>query len=133
MSLDLILKDISDPILRENFFRIQRYIATQSIVTPDWKFFEVTLPQGDLVPITHGMRYVPKDIIVTSVLGDQTFYWLYAKFDRTNLYISTAGKCTLRFFAGTFPFVSSPAVNMMRDVPFSAPGYTVDGGDLDAT
>lgn len=103
MKLDLVTKDIEDKFTRENFFRLKRELEAQQILDGFWQFFEITFTEGGtLVPIKHGMSFVPKDIIMLSIEGDYNFYFNHAEFDKENLYATLAGPCRVRFLAGSY-------------------------------
>jgi hypothetical protein len=102
MRLELLLRDIVDSIVWENFSRLQIYLAKQKILDGAWEFFEVSVPAGDSVPVKHGLTFTPKDIILLSAIGDKNFYFNYADFDSKNIYVTAAGPVRLRFMAGAF-------------------------------
>lgn len=119
MKLDLILKDITDPKLRENFYRIQRFTTLQALLLVDFTFFEVTIQTGPAQAVAHGLGYIPKDILVTSALGNLNYYFNTNLFDKTNIYVTAAGPVTLRFFAGTYPSPVNP--NVKQNLTFTPP------------
>lgn len=100
-SLSLILKDIVDVHVRQNFFRIQQFVNTQVLFQSDFKFFEVVISNPDTnFKVLHGLSFIPIDIIELSVQGDYNFYFKYSDFDKNYIYINASGACTLRFMAG---------------------------------
>jgi hypothetical protein len=99
--VDLILKDIQDPYVRENFFRLSKFLNSQVWFEGDFKFFDVTIPSKDeSFAIRHGLTFTPADIIPLAVTGDFNFYFEYSKFNDTYIYIKTNGAVRLRFLAG---------------------------------
>lgn len=99
--LDLILKDISDKYIRENFFRIRKFIANQVIFDGDFKLFDVTIPKADTnFPISHGLTFIPADIISLLTEGNFNYYFKYANFDKDNIYVNASGPVRIRFLAG---------------------------------
>jgi hypothetical protein len=101
MILDLILKDIDDEYVRENFSRIARAMKGEALGKAGWKFFSISLSAG-LTRYQHNLGYVPKDIIVTAVSGGETVIFNYDDFDNTHIEMEASGACTVRFFAGTY-------------------------------
>lgn len=100
-NIELILKDITDPYVRENFFRISRFLGNQAIFDGDFEFFEIEINQANTTTsIQHGLKFIPEDVIILSVVGNYNFYFEYANFTTTELKIFTEGPCKLRFFAG---------------------------------
>lgn len=103
MALELILKDIVDERVRENFFRIQRFISENILLGTDFKFFEVDIPQAsEAYAIPHNLKFAPKDIIALSSDGDYNFYFRSDLNDSKNIYVSTNGPVRLRFLAGRY-------------------------------
>jgi len=53
--------------------------------------------------IKHNLRYVPKDVIVMSVIPSNTTYsFTYEKFDKNNIVLSTDRACEIRALIGTY-------------------------------
>lgn len=101
--IDLILKDIQDPYTRENFSRIKRFSQEQAILRGQWVFFEIEFTQAqDDFEFPHGLTFIPKDVLVTSITDQEAVIFNYSSFDRTNLNLTVSGACTVRFFAGTY-------------------------------
>lgn len=101
--IDLILKDIDDEYVRENFTRVQRLFNNENILNGNFKFFEVELTGANtILQVPHGLTFIPSDIIFLSVEGDYNFYFVYSEFDKTNIHIFISGPCKLRFFAGAY-------------------------------
>lgn len=101
--LNLILKDITDVRIRENFFRIQKYVQNQTILLAGFTFFEVIVSQASTkFAIPHGLNFIPVDIIPLSFNGNQNVAFLYQEFDTTNIYVQTDGPVKMRFLAGRY-------------------------------
>lgn len=99
--VDLILKDIRDPHVRENFFRIQNFIKNQVLFEGDFKLFDITIDKKvDSFKVKHGLTFIPADIVVVSVDGDFNYYFRFKDFDKDFIYITTNGPVRLRFLAG---------------------------------
>lgn len=99
--IDLILKDIQDPHVRENFFRLTRFLNSQIIFEGDFDFYDVTITQANLsFKVKHGLTFIPQDIVMLSSQGDYNFYFRYQEFDRQYIYITASGPCKIRFLAG---------------------------------
>jgi hypothetical protein len=103
MNLELILKDIDDPYVRENFKRISNIFNTDNLLKGEFKFFEKEIIAANTtILVSHGLNFVPQDIIILSIDGDFNFYFKYQEFDRTNISIYVSGPVKLRFFAGVY-------------------------------
>jgi hypothetical protein len=99
--IDLILKDIQDPHVRENFFRISRFLNNQIFFEGDFKLFDVTLLEAnDFYPIKHGLTFTPEDIILLAVEGDFNLFFRYSDFDKDFIYVNNNGPARIRFLAG---------------------------------
>lgn len=100
---DLILKDISDEYVRENFFRLQGFIQKFPLFRGEWYFFEYTFA-GAVTDqrLQHGLSFKPTDIIQTSLIGPGSLTWNYDKFTDKLLYVTTTGSCTVRAFVGAY-------------------------------
>ena len=103
MKLDLLIKEIPDQNIRENFNRLKRELEAQQILDGFWRFFEVEFPSGgNSLPVKHNLSFIPRDIIFLSVEGDYNIYFNYAEFDASNIYVTTQGACRIRFLAGNY-------------------------------
>lgn len=123
--VDLILKDIDDPYVRENFFRLKNFFASQVFFDGDFKLFDVSIPAAATrFKIKHGLTFIPVDIITLSVSGDFNFYFRFQEFDRDNIYVTTDGPVRVRFLAGK---LKDPIKNKLDTNPFPivAPGDVI--------
>jgi hypothetical protein len=121
LSLDLILKDVSDPILRENFFRIQQFIASNTFTANDFKFIEADVPkEASAYPVNHGLKYTPTDIIPLSAEGDFNYFFRTDMSDGKNVYINSDGPVRLRFLVGRINQVGRRALKDSQ-LPFVSP------------
>ncbi len=100
---DLILKDIKDEYVRENFSRIKTEIDGQVILRGKWAFFEITTTQAEAeLEIPHGLGFLPKDIIQTGLTSGVTWIWNYSEFTKSHLNITCSAAGTVRAFIGTY-------------------------------
>lgn len=99
--LELIFKDIEDKYVRENFFRVSKFLKDQVFFDGSFDFYEVDIPQANLnFAVRHGLKFIPTDVFFLAVDGDHNFYFKYQDFDRDFIYISANGPCVIRFIAG---------------------------------
>lgn len=102
--LDLILKDITDIYVRENFFRLKKFFDPVPFLQGDFTFFEVPIAKAtDKFVVRHGLSFIPEDAFLLSVVGNQNFYFRFNEFDETNIYIHAEGPCVIRFLLGRLP------------------------------
>jgi len=103
VSLELILKDIDDPYIQENFSRLRRFIDDQPILAGNWQFFQLDIPsaQADL-RFQHKLGFRPKDVIVLSVDGDKRVDFRFDLFTKDFIFLSTQGAACIRFLLGSY-------------------------------
>lgn len=102
--IDLILKDVADRYVRENFYRIRKYFGNQVILDGNFSFFDVAINAADNnLKIPHGLDFSPLDIIQLSAIGNQNFNFKYHLFDSTNIVVAASGPVRIRFLAGKMP------------------------------
>jgi hypothetical protein len=100
-TVDLILKDIKDPHIRENFARLARFLNGQVLFDGDFQLFDITVPTANInYEIPHGLTFIPEDIVMLAVEGDQNFYFKYQNFTRKSMFAFIAGPARIRFLAG---------------------------------
>lgn len=98
---NLILKDIEDKYVRENFRRLTEFVNDQVFFEGNFEFFEVDIKSADSnFKVKHSLKFIPQDIFFLAVSGDHNFYFKYQDFDRNFIYISANGPCVVRFLAG---------------------------------
>jgi hypothetical protein len=101
--IELILKDIDNEYVRENFSRILEYFKKDALRIAGFKFFEITFSEGKTdYKYPHRLGYIPKDIIVTNTSDNEAVVFKYDDFTREHFYMDVSGACTVRFFAGTY-------------------------------
>lgn len=100
---ELIVKNIEDRWIRENFVRIQRFFSDFPLFRSDWKFFSLEFTSAvTQKEVPHGLDFTPTDIIQTRLLGPGVLTWEYDLFDRTKLVVTTTGACSVRAFIGAY-------------------------------
>lgn len=123
--LDLILKDIEDPVARENFFRLSQFLNQQVWFEGDFQLFDITIPREyENFKIKHGLTFIPADIIPLAVEGDYNFYFKYSSFDAEYMYVTARGPVRIRFLAGKLSNQIRNKLSATR-LPFVAPGDIV--------
>lgn len=123
--IDLILKDIEDPYVRENFFRLSQFINRQVWFEGDFQLYDVTIPREyNDFKVRHGLTFIPADIIPLAVEGNYNFYFKYKDFDTENMYIHAEGPVRIRFLAGKLKDQIKNNLTT-KSLPFVAPGDIV--------
>ena len=98
----LLITEISDIRLRQNFTNLQNYFAANNQML-GFQFFEVNLTGATAnFLLAHGLPSIPLDIMVTQVTGPGKVTFNFGLFDKTNINITTTDSARIRFFAGTY-------------------------------
>jgi len=127
--LDLRSDKIVDENIRESFQGLEEYLQARVLNQGEWKFFELNFsaPISNLL-FAHQFKFVPTDILITQIQGDQNVVFNYGLFDNTNLNITANGPAKIRFFAGRYE--DSRGNLVVEPHPFVSPG---GGGVTDHT
>ncbi len=104
----LLLREIEDPYVQENFIRLKEAFVENPLLRGQWRFMELTF-KGNLTAeaIPHRLGFIPTDVLQTALKGTGTLTWLYATFDEENVYVTTSGTSAtdpliVRAFIGRF-------------------------------
>ena len=123
--IELILKDIEDPVSRENFARLSNFINRQVWFEGDFQLFDITIPsENPNFKIKHGLTFIPADIIPVAVEGNYNYYFKYINFDKEYMYVATEGPVRIRFLAGKLRDQIKNKI-VLNNIPFVAPGDIV--------
>lgn len=122
-SIDLILKDIQDPYVRENFARISRYLESQTILEGNWRFYLIEVKSSfNNFEFKHNLTFVPKDIIVLSIDGNKNVDFRFDLFTKTSIILSTQGPAVIRILAGSYPDNIGYSLRNLSQVPIASGG-----------
>jgi hypothetical protein len=93
---------ISDAVIRNNFENLIAYFREQNQLL-DFVFFEQIFTEAQTdVKVAHGLRYIPRDILVSHISGSGNVTFKYGEFDETYIVLDVSGACRIRFFTGTY-------------------------------
>jgi hypothetical protein len=100
---ELLLKDIQDVYIRENFRRITLFFQDFPFFRGEWAFFEREFA-GAVTneEVAHGLGFKPLDVIQTSKIGAGSITFNFSLFTDTHINVTTTGACTVRFFVGAY-------------------------------
>lgn len=99
----LILKDLTDPYIQENFLRLQNFLNNDIFLNSELKFFEVTFSAAATnFKFKHNLGYLPKDAWLTGQSGTATVSFNHSLFSDQFLDITVSAATTIRFLAGRF-------------------------------
>lgn len=97
------LSGIKDPVVQDVLQSIRDFLREFPLFSGEWKFFEFTFTQGeDYKKIPHRLKFTPKDVIQTAIIGEAGVIWNYDLFDSTNLNVTVSDACTVRAFIGRY-------------------------------
>lgn len=99
----LLVKEIQDLYIRQNFLNLYNYFQTQNQLL-NFNFFELVISAAttSVKTLAHGLGVTPKDILVTQVTGTGSVQFLYGSFTSTTISYTATGPCRVRFFVGTY-------------------------------
>lgn len=100
--MELLIREISDDYVRENFERIQRELQRGSVFD-GFNSFEVA-PSGAVTRMLyrHGLGYQPLDIVESYRFGPGEITWHRSDFTNEYLVYSTTDALRIRGLVGTF-------------------------------
>lgn len=102
MKLQLLTQQVTDGTARENFQRLLDFFKIENHLF-GFKQFELVFTSAVTnYRYRHGLGYLPKDIVQTSLLGPGSLTWNYSLFNAEFLDITTTDACTVRVFVGAY-------------------------------
>lgn len=101
---------VTDPLVQENFTKLDEYLQNEPFRKGQFKFMELDLtlatPAGGYpatLDIPHGLGFIPKDIVVTAVVpGTATVVWNWNDFTRTYLNATISAAVVIRAYVGRY-------------------------------
>lgn len=103
----LSVKEITDPVLRDNFQALVNYFRDQNQLY-NFGHLEILPTANETnIRIRHGLSYTPKDVIITRVVGLGTLTFNYSLFDSEYIDVTATGinandPLRVRCFIGTY-------------------------------
>lgn len=105
-SLKLILNEVMDRNIRENFSRIERYFRNDPLRKLQAVFFEYEFRETSAYPLTvtvpHNFNFPPLDVIQLSVTEGAVISWDYDSFTRDNITLTSDKACRVRALIGRY-------------------------------
>lgn len=100
---NLLIKEIQDLYLRQNFTQLVNYFANQNQLL-NFSFYElnITAATTSNQTMAHSLGIVPKDLIVCQATGTGSVQFLFGLFTSTSITYTATGPCRVRFFLGTY-------------------------------
>lgn len=92
MATSFLVNEIVDTYVRENFRRLNAFLGLPGLTLANFQRLEITLNEAKTsFAYPHGLTYQPTDLIVSWLTGPGLVQFEYAKFDSTNIVLSTTG------------------------------------------
>ena len=134
MNISLIIREISDTYVQEDFSRIEKALLNDVITNGNWTYVEINIPRGtQLFEFRHNLDFIPKDIIGLSAVGDQNYEFRFDKFNASNIYVDAAGPVYIRCLLGRYKDINAQSSNFnYAHIPFNSGiefNGTIDFGD----
>ena len=102
MKLSLNLSYIKDADVGKSLELIESFLNANPFLKGQFKFYQIVIPAAVTnYRFSHNLGFVPKDVLVTSVVGSSPT-WNYTLFDDVSLAITVAGSSTIRAFIGRY-------------------------------
>jgi hypothetical protein len=101
--IKLLVNEIEDEYIQDNFNKLQSYINNEVILRPMWFFVDLTFtgPTIDRL-VRHDLKTIPLDVLETYRTGAGSITWEYDKFSRDFIKVSASGPCRVRAFIGRY-------------------------------
>jgi hypothetical protein len=101
LRLDLNVKEIEDPVIRDNFFRVREFLRDELFGKFIGRHMSLTVSAAvtnERVP--HRLGFKPEDVILTYCSANSVTF-NYSLFDNLYMDFTTTGACTFRFYIGS--------------------------------
>ena len=99
----LLIHEIEDEYIQENFVRLNTFISDQPFLKGRFQHFEIEFGAAVTnLRIQHRLGFQPKDLIQTFLTGGETLTWNYDLFDSKYLDVTTSGPCKVRAIIGAY-------------------------------
>jgi hypothetical protein len=95
-----LLEQIVDEFTRQSIQFIRDFIDQENVLKGEFRHMEVTFNGSETRVFPHGLGFIPKDIVQTSLVGASTITYNYSAFTKDNISITSTAACVLRFFVG---------------------------------
>lgn len=100
--LENLLPDVTDNVMKELLTRLVEYFRNQNQLQ-DFKHIEFETDAAVTnLKISHGLGFVPKDIVRTKLVGVGSLTFNHDQFDTSFLDVTTTGAVRFRGFVGTY-------------------------------
>jgi len=90
--ISLLIKEIADAYIRENFQRIANYLRSENPLD-GYRQITLTFAKAETISVAHQLSFVPQFVVPLRIEDGATVTFHYERFDSTNVY-ATASKAT---------------------------------------
>ena len=101
--LRLLIKEMNDRYVRQNFQRIQDYTDKSNILRGNLEFVEIEFTQAETnYKYKHNLDFTPNLAFLAWVSDGAAVTLNYDEFDSDNIDITVDQACTIRLFIGSY-------------------------------
>lgn len=108
--VSLLLEQVTDPVVRENFQKLDEFLVTEPLLAHGYKFFRLKFTAAiSNVTIRHGLSFKPNALIQVFLEGAGTVTWAYNSFTSEVIQLTIGGTVTatnpttVSFYLGSIP------------------------------
>jgi hypothetical protein len=97
----LYVKEIENLYVRTNFQNLFDYFKNNNQLL-NFNFVEVVFEEAGTKLISHGLDFIPNDIIRSQITGTGIVTFNRSQFDEENISLTSTGPARVRFYVGSF-------------------------------
>jgi hypothetical protein len=97
----LLLTEIADKWVRENFKRLQDFLRDEPLLRGNFQFVEFAVSSSGTHSVPHRLGFQPSEVIQLYISPDSvTTTWKFDSFTQTTFSVYTSAACTIRAYIG---------------------------------
>lgn len=100
-SPQLYVKEIENLYIRTNFQNLVDYFRNNNQLF-NFNFIEVVFTEAGTKLVSHGLDFIPNDIVRSQITGTGIVTFNRSEFDEENISLSSTGPARVRFYVGNF-------------------------------
>lgn len=101
--LRILIKEIADRYVRENFQRLQNFIDKENILRGNFQYVEIVFTKAENnYKHKHNLDFTPNIAFLAWVSDSAAVTLNYDEFDSEDINITVDKACTIRLFIGSY-------------------------------
>lgn len=100
MKLSLLIQEIADKYVQDNFQRLLNYIRNENALE-GFRLVTVTFKGAETRLVPHKLGFQPSDAILLSKQGNGSVTFNFDSFSGENISVTSTGAATIRVLVGT--------------------------------